>query len=84
MSDIMALTEATIRKKSTFDESVGWPLAAIKTIEAQGITFRPDVIRLKKEILAELRTRGVYRPMRSVRHYRRVRWVRKSPLSSSQ
>lgn len=55
MADIKKLVEATKRIKESSDASVGWPLAAIKAVEAQGIRHPPDVRRLQKEILEELR-----------------------------
>lgn len=59
MANIIALADATIRKKDSLAKHIGWPLAAIKAIEGTGIRHKPDVARLKKEVLAELRKRKV-------------------------
>lgn len=62
------LTEATIRVKQRSDKSVGWPLAAIKAIEAKNILHLPDVKKRKMEVLAELRKRGIIRAPKRRRH----------------
>jgi hypothetical protein len=49
------LLEATKAVKSRSDSSVGWPLAAIKAIQSKSITHGPDVRRLTRVVMNELR-----------------------------
>lgn len=65
MADIEKLTDSTERIKAKADKSVGWPLAAIKAIEGSGIRHKPDVARLKKEVLSRLKERGAMQPKKA-------------------
>lgn len=56
------LAAATVRVKQRSAAHVGWPLAAIKAIEGKGIRHKPDVERLKKVVLAHLRSVGTIPP----------------------
>jgi len=69
-ANIASLADATVRMKARSSNTVGWPLAAIKAIEGTGITHKPDVTRLKKEVLAELGVRGKIPPARSSHAHR--------------
>lgn len=69
-ANIATLADATVRMKTRSDKSVGWPLAAIKAIEGTGIKHKPDVARLKTEVLAELGRRGEISPARSAHAHR--------------
>ncbi len=58
MADIEKLVLATERMKAKSDKSVGWPLAAIKAIEASGIKNKQDTERLKEAVLQRLKQRS--------------------------
>ncbi len=58
MANIPRLVERTREIKRDSDQSVGWKLAAMKAVEAQGIRYKPDVKRLSEQVMAELRKCG--------------------------
>lgn len=64
-ANIASLADATVRMKARSSKTVGWPLAAIKAIEGTGISHKPDVARLKTQVLAELGKRGAISSARS-------------------
>lgn len=57
MADIAKMADSANRIKQRSDTVVGWPLAAIKGIEAHGVRHAPDVKRLVPLVLRNLEER---------------------------
>ena len=55
MANIPQLVVRAREIKAKSDQSVGWPLAVTKAVEATGVRHKPDVQRIKKEVLVQLR-----------------------------
>jgi len=58
MANIPQLVASARSIKSRSDQSVGWKLAAMKAVEASGVTHKPDVKRISGEVFEELRKSG--------------------------
>ena len=58
MANLQQLIASARSIKARSDRSVGWKLAAVKAVEASGVTHKPDVARLSQEVLVQLRKRG--------------------------
>jgi len=61
MANIDSLASSAIRRKEKAASHVGWPLVVIQAIEGVGIRHKPDINRLKPQVLAKLREKGAIR-----------------------